>query len=45
MKPKVTTRKEEQWGRGGPQKQRERAKITQEPKALPSATETVQYDD
>jgi len=45
MKPKVTTMKKEQCGRGGPQKQRDCAKITQEPKALTSATKTVEYDD
>jgi len=45
MKPEVTTMKEEQWGHRGRQKQRDCAKITQEPKALTSTTEVVQYDD
>ena len=45
MKLKVTTMKKEQWGRGRLQKQRDHARITQEPKALTFATETVQYDD
>jgi len=41
MKLKVTTMKKEQWQSRGLQKQRNHGKITQEPRALTFATETV----
>jgi len=37
--------KEEQWGSGATKNRCGVASITHEPKALPSATEAVQYDD